>query len=220
VTRSAEQNGRSRSMLKRLIEVGVGGITIEPGDHVCAFYRGATGRDEIFLPYIARGLQEGDKCICILEIADRVEVVARLEAILPALDRVADDQLEVLDCTETYLREGRFSQDEWFEFLDRSVSAAIHDEGYRVTRGAGEMGWALRARPGVEDLLVYEAKVNSFATRYPQIWMCFYDLERFSGEIIVDVLKTHPKVLINNMVIENPYYMEPAKFLARLKTVV
>ena len=106
-------------MLKRLIEVGVGGITIKPGDHVCAFYRGATGRDEIFIPYVARGLQEGE-----------------------------------------------------------------------------------------------------FATRYPQIWMCFYDLERFSGEIIVDVLKTHPKVLINNMVVENPYYVEPAKFLARQQTVV
>jgi hypothetical protein len=142
--------------------------------------------------------------------------MARLEASLPVLDRAADNQFEVLDYTETYLRDGRFSQEEWFEFLERSVSAAINDQGYTVARAAGQMGWALRKTcPGVDDLVFYEAKVNWFAPRYPQILMCFYDLELFSGEIIVDVLKTHPKVLINDMVIENPYYVTPEEFLAK-----
>jgi hypothetical protein len=50
--------------------------------------------------------------------------------------------------------------------------------------------------------------------------MCFYDLDRFPGDIVVDVLKTHPKVLMNNMVIENPYYVEPAEFLAQQQVTV
>jgi hypothetical protein len=31
----------------------------------------------------------------------------------------------------------------------------------------------------------------------------------------VDVLKTHPKVLIGGMVLDNPYYLEPDEFLAK-----
>ncbi|HEY2705162.1 MAG TPA: MEDS domain-containing protein [Candidatus Dormibacteraeota bacterium] len=216
---SAEPDGGARSMLDRLMEVGVGGLVLKPGDHICAFYRGPAGRDEILTPYIAQGLQDGDKCICFLDVADRTEVKDRLQASLPESDRVPG-QLEVLDYQETYLREGRFNQEEWFEFLDRSVSGAISGEGYTVARAAGEMAWALRNTPGVEELCSYEAMVNWFAPRYPQILMCFYDLDRFSGEIVVDVLKTHPKVLLNNMVVENPYYMEPAAFLAQQKITV
>jgi hypothetical protein len=220
VSESVERNGNSQSMLDRLMELGIGGITLKPGDHICAFYRGPAGRDEILTPYIAQGLQDGDKCICFLDVADRGEVKERLQSSLPQSDRVPG-QLAVLDYEETYLREGRFNQEQWFEFLDRSVSAAFSEEGYTVARAAGEMAWALRKTcPGVDELCSYEAKVNWFAPRYPQILMCFYDLDRFPGDIVVDVLKTHPKVLMNNMVIENPYYVEPAAFLAQQKVTV
>jgi hypothetical protein len=70
----------------------------------------------------------------------------------------------------------------------------------------------------VEELCAYEAKINRFAPMYPQILLCLYDLERFTGDVIVDVLKTHPKVLIGNMVIENPFYVAPDEFLARYRT--
>jgi hypothetical protein len=128
---------------------------------------------------------------------------------------VADNQLEVLDFTETYIRDGRFLQDEWFAMLDRSVSSVITDEGYKVARVVGDAAWALiKTCPGVDELCSYEAKVNWFAPRYPQILLCLYDLERFSGELVVQVLMTHPKVLINNMVVENPFYVQPEEFLA------
>jgi hypothetical protein len=67
----------------------------------------------------------------------------------------------------------------------------------------------------VEELCSYEAKVNWVAPRYPQILLCLYDLDRFSGELVIDVVMTHPKVLINNMVVENPFYVKPEEFLAR-----
>jgi len=209
------RNSDLQPILDRLMQLGVSDVTIKPGDHVCAFYRGPAGRDEILTPYIAQGLQNGDKCICFLEVADRRAVMARLRANLPLLTGAICEQLEVLDCTESYLREGQFSPERWLQFLDKLVNAAIHDEGYAVARAAGEVGWALqRTCPAVDDLIAYEAKVNWFAPRYPQILLCFYDLERFGGEIIVDVLKTHPRVVIDNMVIENPYYVTPEELLA------
>jgi len=71
--------------------------------------------------------------------------------------------------------------------------------------------------PGVEELVGYEAELNNFLPRYPQVILCLYDLERFDGEILIDILKTHPMVLIGGMVLDNPYYLAPAQFLAARK---
>ena len=43
--------------------------------------------------------------------------------------------------------------------------------------------------------------------------LCLYDLDRFSGEIVVNVVKTHPQVLVRGILVENPYYIEPDDFL-------
>ena len=50
--------------------------------------------------------------------------------------------------------------------------------------------------------------------QHPQVVLCFYELDVFSGELLVDVLKTHPKVLIGGMVLDNPYYLAPDEFFA------
>jgi hypothetical protein len=76
------------------------------------------------------------------------------------------------------------------------------------------MTWALRQMPGVEELVGYESRLNRFLPRYPQVILCLYELDQFSGEVLVDVLKTHPKVLLGGMVLDNPYYLEPDEFLA------
>ena len=215
----AGADGPSKPMLDRLTQLGVGDLELKPGDHTCAFYRGAAGRDAILGPYIAKGLNDGDKCICILDledVAERRKMAERLQANAPHHERVADGQLEILDFTETYIRDGRFLQDEWFALLEHSVSSVFKEEpGYKVARVVGDAAWALiKTCPGVDELCSYEARVNWFAPRYPQILLCLYDLERFSGELVVDVLMTHPKVLINNMVVENPFYVTPEEFLA------
>jgi hypothetical protein len=48
----------------------------------------------------------------------------------------------------------------------------------------------------------------------PQVILCLYDLEVTRGEVLVDMLKTHPRILIRGIVWDNPYYVEPAEFLA------
>jgi len=68
--------------------------------------------------------------------------------------------------------------------------------------------------PDLNDFLIYESELNRFLPRYPQVIMCLYDLDRFGGQILVDILKTHPKVLMGSTVLENLYYLEPDEFLA------
>jgi hypothetical protein len=68
----------------------------------------------------------------------------------------------------------------------------------------------------VGDLLTYEARVNQVLAANPEaaaISLCLYDVERFDAELIVGVLRTHPKVVMGGTVIDNPFYIQPEEFL-------
>jgi hypothetical protein len=199
--------------MKDSIGLGLNGLSIPAGTHICAFFRGIPERDEIMIPFLMEGLRTGDKCMCIID--DGVDGVRRA---LGGDDRAPADagshQVDILSSRETYLRRGRFSTQEMLDFWDDSVGAALHEEGFPFVRSAGETTWTLKELPGLYDFLTYEAELNRFLPRYPQVVMCLYDLDHFGGEILVDILKTHPKVLMGGTVLENLYYLEPDEFLA------
>lgn len=113
-----------------------------------------------------------------------------------------------------YPGSGRFVPDRMVEFWEQNAQSALEGGEYRFFRAAGEMTWALRDMPGLDQLAIFESEVNRFMPRYPQVYLCVYDIERFSGEQLLDMLKTHPKVLLGAMVFDNPYYVEPDEFLA------
>jgi hypothetical protein len=43
---------------------------------------------------------------------------------------------------------------------------------------------------------------------------CLYDLDRFDGDVIVPIVRAHPKVWMNGVVLTNPYYLESEHFSA------
>ncbi len=126
----------------------------------------------------------------------------------------ARDQLDIRSSKETYLRRGTFSTQEMLDFWDDSVGAALNEDGFPFVRSTGETTWTLKELPGLYDFLTYEAELNRFLPRYPQVILCLYDLDHFGGQILVDILKTHPKVLMGGTVLENLHYLEPDEFLA------
>jgi hypothetical protein len=196
------------------IAAGIPGLALQAGDHVCAFYRGPEGRDEVLLPFLRAGLLAGDKCLAVLDEADPDEVTRRLADVID-LDAGPDGhQLEVLTSAESYLLGGAFSSPEMLSFWNLRVGSSIGQQGYHFARSLGEMTWALRDLPGVEDLVSYEAELNEFLPQYPQVILCLYDLDRFDGGLVVDLLRTHPKIVMCGTVMDNPYYTEPTAFLA------
>jgi hypothetical protein len=200
-------------MLPSSVAVGIPGVDLAPGDHVCVFYPGLAERNEILIPYLRAGLQAGDKCVCVVDADEPDDVVSALGPDVDLGGRLGRQQLEVQRSQDTYLKGGAFSTEAMLEFWDREVGGAV-EGGFSFARAAGEMTWALRQLPGVDELIGYESRLNQFLPRYPQVILCFYELDMFSGELLVDVLKTHPKVLLGGMVLDNPYYLEPDEFLA------
>jgi hypothetical protein len=193
------------------VTLGIPGLDMQAGDHVCAFYRGGN-RDEVLVPFLEGGLREGDKCICVIEDPRSDPLLGLLEPLGEAC--VERHQLELFEWANTYLTDGRFVTDRMMRFWDDQVTAALSGGGYGFVRVVGEMAWATAGAPGTDELVAYESELNRFLPRHPQVILCLYDISRFGGELVVEMLKTHPKVVLNGILVDNPYYLEPDEFLA------
>jgi hypothetical protein len=161
--------------------------------------------------YLGAGLTAGDKCICVVDSAN---TAARLESLPGACGEPGPytGQLDIHLPESTYLAGGEVTTSDMLTFwTEGMVKAEV--EGYSFCRLVGEMTWALRDAPGVEHLVGYESELNRVTASYPVVVLCLYDLDRFSGEVVVNIVKTHPQVLIQGILVENPYYVRPDEYL-------
>ena len=90
-------------------------------------------------------------------------------------------------------------------------------EGYTGVRGGAEMTWASVEGPAVmKKVMEIEARRNQLP-RYPVSTCCVYDARKFDGATIMDVLYTHPMMIVRGQLLRNPYYIEPETFLKQLR---
>jgi hypothetical protein len=195
------------------------GLQLRVGDHICGFYRQPSERDEILIPFLVEGLKAGDKCTCVVDSCTPGDVLASMSEHIEVDPYVADRQLEVLDSYGTYLADGGFLPERMLKFWEGKARQSPGGEHPRLdgpvrARNIGDMSWAHRDEGVVSDLMGYESELNRIMSNFPQVNLCLYDLTRCSGDLIMDVLKTHPKALLGGMVIDNPYYLAPDEFLA------
>jgi hypothetical protein len=175
-------------------------------------YLGEQERDEILLPYLRAGLRDGDKCVCIVDTSS-VELLSSIGDEYEVGAYVASKQLEVHSASETYLHSRPFSPDAMIAFWESTVGAAIRDGSFDFARSSGEVPWDVRTPPLRTQFFRYEAALSAFAPRYPQTFLCLYDLGLVGGGFLVDIMRTHPKLLMGGLILENPHYRPAADFV-------
>jgi hypothetical protein len=197
------------------MEFGIPGVALKPGDHICALYVTEKERDEVMLPFVRAGLQAGDKCYCVMDSSPTSHVVEHLGEDLDPRGAVARRQLELFTADQSYLRSRPFTTEGIMRFWRDTLADAATDGDYAFSRLAGEMPWALHDLPDErEEFFRYESELNRFAPQYPQAIVCLYDLGHFGGGILLDLLRTHPKLVVSGQLVENPYYLPPDQYLA------
>jgi hypothetical protein len=124
-------------------------------------------------------------------------------------------QVEIRAWEHAYLRGGRFDQEAMMTLLEETLRGAKAD-GFGQTRVWANMEWALGEFPGVEDLVEYETRINHLLPRYDDLVVCAYDLTKFGAGVMMDVLRTHPLVIIGGFLHENPFFVQPDELLGEL----
>lgn len=76
---------------------------------------------------------------------------------------------------------------------------------------------AFEDREGVRDLLEYEARFNLMHQARKDAVICAYDLRKFRADVIADVLRTHPMIIIGGSLQQNSFFVPPGEFLAELR---
>jgi hypothetical protein len=146
--------------------VRLAGAELKGYRHVCAFFHTPDELYQVLLPYIREGIEQRQKAFHIIDPDRRGDHFQRLQAAGIDVDAAeGSGQLEVLPWQEAYLRGGHFDQDAMLALIEVVLQKGKL-EGFELTRLVANMEWALEDRPGVDDLVEYETRLNYILPKY------------------------------------------------------
>ena len=202
--------------MSRAREVSLAGKTIRPNQHVCAFFSSKDEEYRVLMPFIKEGFERGERAFHVVDPEHRSTHLKRLgEAGIPVEEAERQGQLEVRRWQEAYLRDGHFEQERMIALI-QEVLRHGKSEGFPLTRLVANMEWALEDRPGVDDIVEYESRLNYVLPQYDDVVVCTYDLAKFDATVVMDIMRTHPMVIVGGILQENPFYAPPDEFIKEL----
>ena len=142
------------------------GSTLGAQRHVCAFFHSPDEEYRVLLPFIKEGLDRGEKAFHIVDPNLRDEHLNRLR--LAGINVAAAEktgQFELRNWADAYLRDGHFDQNRMLALIQEVLDGG-KNQGFALTRLVAHMEWALEDRPGVNDLVEYETRLNYVLPRY------------------------------------------------------
>lgn len=185
--------------------------------HICAFFNGIDEEHRILRSFLKDGFERGEKEFHIVDPQLREDHLKRLaQAGINVEQALESGQLEVRRWQDAYLRGDHFDQDAMLALIEEVFQSAAA-AGYPLTRLLAHMEWALLDRPGVDDLVEYETRLNYVLPKYDNPVICTYDLSKFSASMTMDILRTHPVVIIGGVMQENPFFVPPDQFLLEIR---
>jgi hypothetical protein len=185
--------------------------------HICAFFNSADEEHRVLGSFIKEGFERGDKACHLVDPDLREDHLRRLaDAGIDVAQAMDTGQLELRRWQDAYLSGDRFDQDAMLALIEEVLQSG-QASGYPLTRLVAHMEWALRDNPGVGDLVEYETRLNYVLPKYADPVICTYDLSKFSASVVMDVMRTHPAVIIGEVLHENPFFVPPDQLLLELR---
>ena len=197
------------SYARREVSVGFSEKRFLSGSHICLLFGSDDERLSVLARFFEAGRREHERMI--YAHADASDAAARDG--LARWGFVPDEDLRTRPAVEVYYPNGKFSAEHVLEQTRRFFEGALAD-GYRGGRASGELVRSPGGLPSSEQLLSYEAKLTQVLAQYPSTVVCQYDVRRFDGATMMDILSVHPYTIVRGQLVVNPYFIEPDQFLA------
>ena len=204
-------------MRKTVAPISLAGSQLGDVRHVCAFFNSEDEEYRVLLPFIKDGFECGDKAVHVLNPGQHHDHLQRLTA--AGIDTAATrhtGQFELRTNTETYLRDGHFDQDRMLEFFEQLASGNTNS-GFPLNRIVCRMEWAADGRSHVDDVVEFESRVNDVWRGHDDVVICTYDLAKIGGDTVIDIMRTHPMIIIGGILQHNPFFVPPEEFLREIR---
>lgn len=199
---------------QEVFKIGFKDYSCNWGLHICGLYETEEERDSIILGLLRQGFVDGDMGLYVPVERSADDFYEKFSCYCPECSHniYKKDYISLMAAKDLYYPKG------YFDPLDMDIGlndffVESQKNGRRNIRATAEMVWALDAIKGVENLMAYESRLNYFIPGKPWVSICLYNLNKFSGADIMNVLRTHPFSISKGIITQNPYYIDPDKWL-------
>lgn len=186
---------------------------IKAGDHMVFLYEDndVILNANIIADYIISRINRNEKCFFISGDINVELILRRIQESIDLEETINKGQLSILDKNDAYSKEGKFDPEKMIALLKELATEAIND-GYTAFAITGEISWVLEYDDGFDRIMDYEYLLNDeIFGYYPVSAICRYNINKFSNEMIKNIIEVHPIVIWKDEVHENPFYFEVVK---------
>jgi MEDS: MEthanogen/methylotroph, DcmR Sensory domain len=203
--------------VKKTPSIPFAGSQLGESRHVCAFFHSDEEAYRVLLPFIAEGFTCNHKAVHVVNPGqDHAHRRRLVEAGIDLESAEKRGQFELQVNTDAYLRDGRFDPDRMLEVFEGVASGNIGGE-FPLSRVVCQMEWAAERVECIDQLIEFESRVNEVWERHEDVVICAYNLGKFSGDTVIEIMRTHPMVIIGGILQENPFYVPPDRFLLEFR---
>jgi MEDS: MEthanogen/methylotroph, DcmR Sensory domain len=204
-------------MKKSAAAIPFAGSQLDQTRHVCAFFNSTDEEYRTLLPFIKEGFQCGHKAVHVVNPDQRQDHLQRLAgAGIDAAAAQQSGQLDIRINSEVYLPDGRFDPDRMIAAFEK-LASGNSGEGYPLSRICCRMDWTVRDQSHVDEVIEFESRVNEVWRRHEDAVICTYHLGQFRGDEVIDIMRTHPMVIIGGVLQQNPFFVPPEQFLSEFR---
>jgi PAS domain S-box-containing protein len=179
---------------------------LRAGAHACAINNTPAEQLHAVVTFFHAGLERDARC---MYLADPVSA----EQMLQSLRARGIDTNALLDRGALILVTSReaFVHDRHFDptarlLLHQTMAAEARAQGFSRVRIAGDGNWELGDDVGTTRFFEFESRLNDIEPDMDVAFLCLYDGRGSQPEVLRDVLRIHPVVIIGEQLHDNPYY--------------
>lgn len=186
--------------------------------HVCAFFSSAAEEYDTLLPFICDGIDCGQRAYHVLPDQHREEHLKRLRNAGIDVDKAMKSrQLEVAPLESTYLKSGRFDMDAMLVLIQEALTVGA-ELGFPLTRMIAHAETVVDDWKSGNKWVEYEMRLNSVLPNYDDPVICTYDVNLLTTPLAVDILRTHPMVIVGGVLVENSFFTSPQDFIREVQS--
>lgn len=187
---------------------------LKPGDHICCLYDNEEQLVILIIPFLRRSLEAKEKVIYIADSNFIQKLTEEFEKThLNLKDYIQSEQLVFLTDQQIYLKDSQFHLDSMLEFWQQADQKS-QSQGYQNLQVVSKMDWLLEHTELSDQMITYEAQLNQTIISKKITLCCQYSAQKFSATFLMELLNTHPLIMLGAEIIKNVYYIPPLEFFS------
>ena len=179
---------------------------IPTGAHICQIFSDDDEYNEVLLKFLLNCLKLGDCAACFSQKANEREINNFLNRHDLSYGELLGNGAFILsDSSEVYFKDNLFNPDQTIDLISRYYQESM-ELGFSDAWVISEIPFEIQEVSGGNQLVEYEYRLGLLLNKYPIISVCQYDVRYFDGPIIKGILKAHPYMVVQGVVVRNPLF--------------